>query len=249
MESSIVIDNLLVRYYSYLSKGSKSTLLLHGWRSDGLIWNDIAMRLNKDGYSVYAIDLPGFGGSSIPKKAFTVSDYADIVSRFSEKVGIKNFVLVGHSFGGRIAIKLATKESKPVQKLVLVDSAGFVNGKKQKHLFYVKLVRPLFRPKFMQGIRTRIYQKMGAEDYVATPYLRETFLRVVKEDLSEDLSRIYIPTLLLWGEHDKETPVSFGRKMNTLIQNSRLIILPSAGHFSFLDKPEEFYEALTHFIK
>lgn len=249
MKKTVVINDSLIQYHLYPSKGSKTILFLHGWRSDGLIWNDIAMRLGKEKYSVYALDLPGFGGSSVPKNPFTISDYANTVSGFMEKMKIRKVVLVGHSFGGRIAIKLAATKPELVSKLILIDSAGFVNKKKQGYRFYAKLVKPFFKPKFMQEFRTWIYKKMGSEDYVSTPYLRETFLQIVKEDLSGDLVRMQVPTLLLWGNHDTETPIAFGRKMNTLIQGSRLIILPDAGHFIFLDKPEEFYMALTHFLK
>ncbi|KKS89241.1 MAG: alpha/beta hydrolase [Microgenomates group bacterium GW2011_GWC1_43_11] len=206
------------------------------------------MKINKDNYSVYALDLPGFGGSSAPKTPFTISDYADIVSGFMEKMKIKKTILVGHSFGGRIAIKLASAKPELVSKLVLVDSAGFVNMKKQGYQLYAKLVKPLFKPKWMQRIRTWIYKKMGAEDYVSTPYLRETFLNVIKEDVTSDLSNIRIPSLLLWGDKDMDTPVSYGKKMHVKIRNSQLVVLQDAGHFCFLDKPTEFYQALIRFI-
>lgn len=183
------------------------------------------------------------------KTPFTISDYRDIVSGFIEKMKIKKSVLVGHSFGGRIAIKLAATKPQLVKKLVLVDSAGFVDKKRQSMKFLAKLVKPLFAPAWMQRIRTRIYTKIGAEDYLATPVLQKTFMNIIKEDLSDDVSRIRVPTLLLWGENDTETPVMYGRRMHEKIHNSQLVVLPNAGHFSFLDKPGEFYQAFIRFIK
>ncbi|MCJ7826080.1 alpha/beta hydrolase, partial [Patescibacteria group bacterium] len=202
-----------------------------------------------ENFTVYTLDLPGFGGSSVPKTPFTISDYSDVVSGFMEKMKIKKTILVGHSFGGRIAIKLAATKPQLIKKLVLIDSAGFASKKRQSMKFLAKLVKPLFTPAWIQGIRTRIYTKIGAEDYLATPALQKTFMNIIKEDLSDDISHIHVPTLLLWGENDMETPVLYGRRMHEKIHNSQLVVLPDAGHFSFLDKPGEFYQAFIRFIK
>jgi len=249
MKKSIIINNLLIQYHLFPSKGAKTAILLHGWRSEGSVWNAVAQRLNKDHYSVYALDLPGFGGSPAPKTPFTLSDYADVVLKFIEKMKLKNGILVGHSFGGRVAIQLTATKPTLVSKLILVDSAGFADTKKQGLKTLAKFMKPVFTPSYMQGIRKWIYEKLGAEDYLATPALQQTFVNVIEEDLSSNLSRIQIPTLLVWGEHDQDTPVSYGEKMHTAIHGSQLVILPDAGHFSFLDKPEEFYQTLIQFIK
>ncbi len=101
----------------------------------------------------------------------------------------------------------------------------------------------------MQGARRKIYKIIGSDDYVATPRLTETFIKVKNEDLTEDIKKISCPTLIVFGENDTETPSSFGEKMHSLIANSTLQILPNAGHFSFLDQPEKFEKLLTDFIQ
>ena len=83
---------------------------------------------------------------------------------------------------------------------------------------------------------------------MATPEMRPTFLSVINEDLTEDMKKIKIPTLIIWGEDDDITPIEFGKRMNSLIPNSKFLILPRAGHFSFLDQPDEFVGQLTLFI-
>ena len=248
MKSHVIINNLLIQYYVYGKRDFPSIIFLHGWRAEGTIWNDIATKLSRD-FNVHALDLPGFGGSSAPTIPFTISDYADIVSGFMKKMKIKKSILVGHSFGGRIAIKISATKPKLVKKLVLIDSAGFADKKRQGMKFLAKLVKPLFAPAWMQGMRTRIYKMIRAEDYLATPVLQKTFVNIVEEDLSDDVSRIHAPTLLLWGENDTETPMLYGRKMHEKIQNSQLVVLSGAGHFSFLDKPIGWYTALTNFLK
>lgn len=249
MKSSIVIGDVLIQYYFYPAKGAKTVLFLHGWRSDGSVWNDIAKKLHTEKYSVYALDLPGFGGSPIPKTSFTVSEYVDTVIGFMEKMNMRNVVLIGHSFGGRIAIKLASSHPKQVKKLVLVDSACFTNPSKQRMKYAAKLVKPLFSFSFMQGLRSKIYSVLGASDYLATPFLRKTLVNVIEEDLSESLPHINSPTLLIWGEDDRETPLSGGKKIADQIRGSRLEILSGAGHYSFLDKPSEFYQVFEKFLK
>ncbi len=206
--------------------------------------------LKDQNYSLYAIDFPGFGGSENPKKDFTVSDYSEIVEDFTKKLELKNLVLVGHSFGGRVAIKLVAGEKQNICKLVLVDSAGFVFNpdKKQMMNLIAKTVKPFFKPAFMQGLRKIIYKTIGAEDYLATPALQKTFVNIVNEDLSEDMEKLKLPTLIIWGEKDLETPFEFAQMMKNKIKNSELVVFEEAGHFSFLEQPKKFISRLRDFI-
>jgi pimeloyl-ACP methyl ester carboxylesterase len=150
-----------------------------------------------------------------------------------------------------VAIKLSSSNPELISKVVLVDSAGFAMDASKKIFTKAaaKIVKPFFKPKFMQPLRKKIYQKIGAEDYLATPELQKTFVNVTGEDLSNDMKKIQAPTLIIFGENDKVTPVTYGELMKFLIPNSKCRVLKGAGHFSFLDKPEEFAEALKDFIK
>ncbi len=276
-EKQIVINNLLVNYYvAGREDAASAVVFLHGWRSEGRVWDGAVGGLlrsaRNDGkdYNIYALDLPGFGKSEAPKRAFTVGDYAEIVEEFIEKVVGKSTpsqsppirplqaertggetAVVGHSFGGRVAIKLAATRPDLVHKLVLVDSAGIRVEPPAKLLknTVAKILKPLFNFGFMQPLRAKLYRVMGAEDYVATPGLRQTFLNTVNEDLTVLLSKINIPTLLVWGERDKEVPLELGRKMSFPIPNSQFLILKNAGHFSFVDKSEEFVKYLVEFLR
>lgn len=249
MQDNIIINNQLINYYVSGKNGSHSLLFLHGWRSSGLIWKDIVSKLSINNFNIYSLDLPGFGNSSLPKKAFTVQDYANVVAGFIEKLELKNLILIGHSFGGRIALKLSCDKPSLIKKMVLVNSAGLIFQKKRKwYRALVKVAKPFFKLKFMRKPRELVYKKIGAEDYIATPQLKETFLNVIKEDLKKCLPLIKQQTLIIWGRNDKETPVSFAEVMNKKIKNSKLIVLNDAGHFSFIDKQDEFYNELVKFI-
>jgi pimeloyl-ACP methyl ester carboxylesterase len=253
MNKQIIINNLLINYIdSGSNAGTNKTLLfLHGWRSEAAVWNDIMEQMEGEGAYMVALDLPGFGKSQVPMQPFTVEDYCSIVESFIHKLGLKNVVVIGHSFGGRIGIKLAATRPGLMQRLVLVDSAGFVMNNAQESGIGVlaKLVKPLFTPAFMQALRKRIYKTIGAEDYVATPGLQKTFVNVISEDLSHHLKDIHCPTLLLWGANDADTPVEFGERMKQGIAGSELTLLPNAGHFSFVDQPQKFVQLLTRFTQ
>jgi pimeloyl-ACP methyl ester carboxylesterase len=262
MVKQVIINNLLLSYGGQKGDGQKTLLFLHGWRSNKEIWNTVIQKLGNKEIGKLAMDLPGFGGSEQPLpnpplrrggelRGFAVKDYANVVAEFIRKLELKNVVIVGHSFGGRVGIKLASKRPELISKLVLVDSAGFAMEASKKKLaaMAAKIVKPIFKPQIMQGLRKKIYKKIGAEDYLATPELQKTFVNITNEDLSEDMKKIQVPTLMIYGQHDKNTPVTYGELMKFLIPNSKLTIIPNAGHFSFLDQPQEFVEALKSFIK
>lgn len=250
MSSEIVIDNLLIKYSKAGEPGGRAVLFLHGWRSNKEIWREVIEKYNNRKIEKYTIDFPGFGGSQMPSRTFSVSDYVEVVKGFIEKLDLKNVMVVGHSFGGRVGIKLAAKYPSAIAKLVLVDSAGFATGLKRKNLYQslAKVVKPFFKPRFMQGLRKKIYRQIGAEDYLATPELQSTFVKITGEDLAEDMKKITCPTLIVYGENDKDTPAAFGHKMNALIPGSKYLIIKDAGHFSFLDRPGEFAKILADFI-
>jgi pimeloyl-ACP methyl ester carboxylesterase len=251
MSKQIVVNNLLISYSEAQGSGAQTLLFLHGWRSNKEIWQGAMQKLGNWEIRKLAMDLPGFGGSQLPSKPMTVGDYADIVAEFIRKLGLKNTIIIGHSFGGRVAIKLSSVNPELVSKVVLVDSAGFVMETSKKTLTKAaaKIAKPFFKPKFMQPLRKKIYQTIGAEDYLATPELQKTFVNITGEDLSEDMKKIQAPTLIIFGENDKETPVTYGELMKFLIPSPKLLFLKGAGHFSFLDKPEEFINLLNDFVR
>jgi len=275
MAKQVIVNNLLVSYSEQTGDSKKTLLFLHGWRSNKEIWNNVLSQLSKVKCQMFALDLPGFGGSQQPLpnpplrrggelRGFTVKDYADVVAEFIKKLELRNVIIVGHSFGGRVGIKLASIHPELISKLVLVDSAGFPMpaGKKSLMEAAAKIAKPFFKPQFMQGLRKKIYKQIGAEDYLATPELQKTFINITGEDLTEDMKKIQAPTLIIYGENDKDTPPEYGELMKLLINSTpssdgvalsndraKFLILKNAGHFSFLDKPGEFVEALKIFIQ
>lgn len=246
----IIINELLVNYYYSLSdkKSFKTLVFLHGWGVDSKLWFGLIPKIIDRNYSLYFLDLPGFGQSQTPPESYGLDQYRNIVLKFIEKLGLKNINIIGHSFGGSIAIKIASENPNFLSKVILVNAAGirYYSALKNIKTILAKIISPLFSLSFMQPIRIKLYQMIGSE-YLNIPSMSKIFIRVVSENLMSLLSKINKPTLIISGDKDDVTPVTHAQEMNKKISGSKLVILLT-GHFSFLDQPDEFVKVLTEFI-
>lgn len=218
--------------------------------------------MEKAGYQVFIPDLPGFGHEPPPKNPWTVSDYVDFILDYAQKHDLKKFVLIGHSFGGRIAIKLAAQYPEKIEKLILTGAAGirfaslkerikitlFLFGSKIFNFFFYL---PPFN--FMKTLSRKIlYYLLGAKDYVGlqNEIIKETFKKVINEDLIPNMRQIKVPTLLIWGEKDRVLPLYHAKIMEKEILGSKLEIIKDAGHwFPYKTHQKIFVEKVLAFIK
>lgn len=239
-------------YYQKIGHG-KDLIMLHGWKQDVSTFWPVVDLLKTD-FTLWLIDLPGFGRSENPKKAFGVSDYAEVIKQFIVKLKIKKPVLLGHSVGGRIAIKLASRYPLLLNKLILVSSAG-IRPKRDlpKFIFYILAkIFKYFIPNILnlrEKIRVIFYNTLES-DYLTAGPLKDTFIKVLNEDLAYDLSKIKTETLLIWGENDPthEASLKNGKKMYRLIEKSRMAILDSVGHFPQTENPTMFAYYVKDFV-
>ena len=251
VQRTVIARDALVAYYHWAPRKESThpaVVLLHGWRSGALVWADCAAGLAEHGYPVYAVDFPGFGESETPSTPFTLDDYVGVLSVFLDKQKLQHVFLVGHSFGGRVAIKYAASQPRMLAKLVLVSSAGVKPPERKLIKNIAAVARPFFRFQFMQIPRRKLYELIGAGDYLATPRLQQTFVNIISEDLTPYLSRVVCPTLIIWGDKDKETPPEMGAFMQKELPHARLVMFENAGHFSFLDEPERFLKSCLEFF-
>jgi len=236
-------------YYQKLGEG-KDFIMLHGWKQDVSTFHKVAEELKKH-FTLWLIDLPGFGRSENPKKDFRVSDYADIVAEFIKFNKIEKPVLLGHSVGGRIGIVLASKYPEVLSKLILEDSAG-IQPKRDLAKFimypFVKafkyLIPNLFNLK--TKIRHKFYRNLES-DYLTAGALKGTLTNILREDLISELSNVKTPTLIVWGSDDPnlESSPENARIMYKKIPFSKLEFIEGAGHFPHLTHPEKF----LYFVK
>ncbi len=226
-------------------------LLLHGWGGEAASFQPVFEWLAHS-HKVYALDLPGFGKSQFPPTAWNTSNYAQFVIAFLEKFRIPKAHFIGHSFGGRISIIVSAEYPEKVDKLILVDSAGIKPRRTTKYYLRVglaKIGKSLRRcGKYGTLIADAVSVRVGSKDYQNAGDMRATLVKVVNQDLHSLLPRITASTLLIWGEDDKDTPVSFGQIMEKEIPDAGLVVLKEAGHFSYLDQFPQFCRIVASFL-
>jgi pimeloyl-ACP methyl ester carboxylesterase len=248
----IEIDGVKVNYI--VSGEGRNVILLHGWGQNIQAFQAVHNFLESK-FRVYTIDFPGFGESDGPPVPWGIEDYTTLVEKFVKNLQINDPILIGHSFGGRVSIVYSSRND--VRKVILVDSAG-VKPKRSLD-YYVKvytfksakyLLKLPIISKFEKELLGKLRSKFGSSDYKNTSgVLQQTMVKVVNEDLTHLMPKIKAPTLLIWGEDDTATPVSDGRLMEKLIPDAGLVVLKGCGHFSYLEKFNEFAVIVDHFLK
>lgn len=214
----------------------KSVVILHGWGSSKSVFKSLIEFLSAT-HQVIALDLPGFGESESLKTPWTLDDYVDAVKEFLKELKIKNPTLIGHSFGGRISIKLGSSDDVKLDKIILIDSAGI---RRKKSSLKVKLLKILKNTigRLMPSLVMKMKNKLGSTDYKnANPIMKETLVNVIQEDLEPLLPKVKYSTLLIWGVNDQDTPIEDAYIMESKIKDSGLVKIENAGHYSFLDNP------------
>jgi pimeloyl-ACP methyl ester carboxylesterase len=230
----------------------RPVILLHGWGGSVKSWGQVPSKLAASGFQVHTMDLPGFGSSSVPPKPWTVSDYANLVVEYARLKDLSQVDIIGHSFGGRIGIVIASDYPDLVRKLVLVNSAGVKPDPGAMGIILrglSKIVRPVRDLPVIRGLRVRFYRHIGAQDYLTAGPLQETLSLVLDEDLRDKAAQIKCPTLLIWGDQDNATPLWQAEELKNLIPDSGLVVFKGAGHFSYLDKPFDFLQIVNSLLE
>lgn len=252
----LVIDGYKISYKES-GEGEDTVVILQGWGTNMAVYDTVAACLTPK-YRVVQFDFPGFGDSDEPRTPWAVEDYAGFFLKFTEACGIKKAALIGHSYGGRVIIRLASRPSLPfeIQKIVLIDSAGILPQKTLKQKIKIKTykimkkivsLKPVYAvcPELIDDWKSR----QGSADYrSATPMMRQCLVKAVNEDLTPLLKDIRQDTLLIWGDNDTATPLSDGKLMEQLIPEAGLAVLKGAGHFSFLDQPAVFRRIMESYF-
>lgn len=238
------IKDVFVNYIQYGNKNGKDVVLLHGWGQNIEMMNPIGKGLESD-YYITVIDLPGFGSSSEPTYAYTIYDYYEIVSELLSKLKIDNPVMIGHSFGGRVAIVYAAK--KKVSKLVLL-SVPFRRSTK-RNTFKVKVLKFLKKVPVVKELESYMKTKIGSSDYRnASPMMRNILVNVVNEDLTGYLKQISVPTLLIWGDLDTAVPIEDARYAESIMEDAGLVVYEGCTHYAYLERINQTISVLRSFL-
>lgn len=241
--------------YKKLGESGPELLMLHGWKQSIDSLHPLGKLLSKN-FQVYIVDLPGFGKTPFIPKNNTTAHYVQYVKDFIEDKKIKPS-LIGHSFGGKISVKLASLYPDILdEKLILFGTPGLPRKKSLKQVLRLAFIKSTGRIfKFIDSLfKTKLFENkiaanFGSRDYKEAAELRNLLVNTVNEDLSIFASKIKLDTLILSGKLDEESPISQAKGYNSLIENSKLTIMPHHDHFPFSDVGSHLcYKLVNNFL-
>lgn len=234
----------------YILQGEGADIvLLHGWGQNTTMMQFIQDHCSNR-YRTLNIDFPGFGESEEPQVAWSVEDYALFLEELFQQLNIKNPILIGHSFGCRVAFHYAAKH--PVKKMILTGAAGLRPKKSLKNKVRVRTYKILKKGLEVVGakqLQEKLKKSFGSTDYRSVSgVMRDTLVKVVNDDVSELLSKIDCPTFLFWGREDDATPLWMGQEIEKRMKNAGLAVIDHEGHYAYFNQQAIFCRALDSFL-
>lgn len=248
------VDGFNINYE--ISGNGEDLLFLHGWGSSLDAFTRMITPL-KENFRCIALDLPGFGDSDLLSSPLNLQDYCNIVKKFIETLGLNNPIMIGHSNGARIIMKMCADKMVAPKKIVLFGAAGLKKKptfKKKIRLISYKIIKgiltlPLIKC-FTKEMLEAARSYYGSADYnAAPPVMRQTLVNLVNVDLSDDLHKITASTLLVWGENDSETPIEFANIINKKIKDCGICVIKGGTHWCFLENPAQVDLILSSFLE
>ncbi len=234
----------------------KTIFILHGWAVRGAdenkkMWQPFIDELEVNGLHVEFLKIPGL--SAPLNEVWNLDNYLLwLTTQINENSKDKKIILLGHSFGGQLAIKYAAQNNEKIEKLILLDSSGIRDMspkavfKRTAFLIVSKVGKVLLRGEFFRNL---LYKLAREADYKnASPLLRKTMAKVLNNQIFEDLPQVTVPTKIIWGENDLTTPVKNAKKMHLLISNSQLEFIKDARHSPQFTHPKETAKLVNDFI-
>ena len=224
-------------YYKIKGKGDRTLVFLHGWGMSHECFEYFTDYF-QDFYTCICVDFPPFGNSEEPKNPWTLDDYVVALCQILKNFKFENVSIIAHSFGGRVAIKLASCYPEKVKCLLLTGCAGMKPRRGLSYYFKV------------YGYKLFRFKSAGSADYkVLSPVMKKTFSYIVNTFQEKQAKQIVCPTLLIFGKKDKQTKMYMAKRLNKLIKNSKLIVFDDCSHFCFLEQKEKFLDFAIDFLK
>ncbi len=266
------VDGVRVHFQEAGPADGPVVFLIHGFASSNLVWSKVLLELAGQGLRVIAPDLLGYGYSAKPRDLeYTIGRQAKMVVGLMNELGIERAHIVGSSYGGAVAATIALDHPSLVDKLVLVGAV--TNNRPTRYLlmrlFGSPVIGDILSPLVVGSRRLlrmrmkRVYDRhswpmderrvQARHLPLATRGTHRAIIRTVRrwdaERISRDAHLITQPTLVLWGDRDREVPLADGHRLNKDIPNSQLKVFEACGHLPHEEYPDEFVEVVTRFLK
>ena len=233
-----------INYSYYDNKSNTDLVFLHGWGQNIEMMMGIAKPFIKK-YNVLLIDLPGFGLSDEPSDVWDLFEFANMTHELVKKLKMKNPILIGHSFGGKISICYALKYD--VSKLALLASP-YKQGIK-KETIKTKMLKAMKKVPGLKKLEGYVKKHVGSTDYRnASDMMRKILVKHVNTDLSEEVKNIKCPTILIWGTLDTEASYEDAVELEKLMPNCALITYEGCTHYAYLERLNQTINILNSFI-
>ena len=237
------IKGIDINYVDY-GESENTIVLLHGWGQNIEMMKPVGDKLQKNN-RIIIVDLPGFGNTPEPSTIWTMYDYADCIKDLLDSLNIKNPILVGHSFGGKISLIYASKYN--VKKLILFGSPF---KKEIKELSTkTKILKSLKKVPGLNKLEGFAKKHIGSRDYKeASEFMRKILVEHVNLDITEDVKKIKCPTLIVWGTLDAEVPIERAYELEKLIEDSAVIPYEGCTHYAYLERLNQTINIIKSFI-
>lgn len=241
-------------YYKTAGEG-EPLLILHGWGASSVSWVRLIDEIAGKGFKLIIPDLPGFGKTEAPKDIWGITEYANLISSFIKELNLSNFSLLGHSFGGGIALKITTENGTKPFRLILCDAAIVreerLSLRQKVSKFLARIGSKIISKdsRFYLFFEKVAYKIAGAHDYYrANPLMKKIFKKVISEDLTHLLPKVDIPCLVIWGEDDRITPLEDGILFQKEIKEAELKVIKGAKHNPYKTNSVEVSESIINFL-
>lgn len=234
---------------------ARQLLILPGWGGTSESWKNFS-NLAKNDWQVICLELPCFSKEPCPKEVWGVAEYAEFVKQKIQNLNLIKPILLGHSFGGQVAAYVAATSPQLISRLILSGAAAIRPERSFKRAIFNLMAKigkiffslPLIK-NFSASAQKYLYKLAGSPDYNSTSGIqREIFKKIIRQDLTEELKKIKIPTLVIWGALDSYVPLSTGKKIAKLINGSKLEVIAGGKHGLHLQMPEKLYGIVKNFI-
>lgn len=236
-------QDIKINYIRY-GKGKDTIVLLHGWGQNIEMMKMVADPFESD-YDIIIIDLPGHGKSEEPKRVYTLYDFVDCVKSLLDSLKIKNPILIGHSFGGKISLLYASMYE--VKKLILFGSPFKCEIKKIS--LKTKMLKTAKKIPGLNKLEEFAKKHIGSTDYKnASPLMRQILVEHVNLDITDDVKKIKCPTLILWGTLDDAVPVERAYELENLISDAGVVIYENCTHYAYLERLGQTISVLKSFL-